>query len=286
MKFVLWSLSLGLAVLAGLSNADVLVPVLPNAFGYWDTQIGPDNAPAYKDLTAFSVAPTDLKQSSHQQAGDSLQAMVISGGTPAIETRAQAAASSTQHAYASAALNYFVEFTGPANVWIPIKVDSNMQAVFSGTGKPYNPYYPEESVVDLLMTGYDQISPANGAPSPFMSGDFYIHSRDRGIGCPADLLTGLCNNGFGEYQLLVRSNTLVWVTLHADVEVNAGDSGTAYIDPHFAIDSSFADALQFQIVISPGVDNGPAAQNLPEPWAPLLSCTALLVMLGVRAKRT
>ncbi len=79
----------------------------------------------------------------------------------------------------------------------------------------------------------------------------------------------------------VPTNTVENVTLSAYVYIiNGGGSASAHVDPYFAIDPSFADASQYALYFSPGIDNVPISPT-PLPAALPMFGAALLAVGGI-----
>ena len=70
-------------------------------------------------------------------------------------------------------------------------------------------------------------------------------------------------NELGQVTLLVNSQTIHSISLTANIGDQINSSTSATVDPFIQISPSFADASQFSIVVSPGINN--IALSTPEP---------------------
>jgi hypothetical protein len=85
----------------------------------------------------------------------------------------------------------------------------------------------------------------------------------------------------------ITANVPYTVQLFANggvVGFNYGATANASADPYIFIDPSFANANQYSILFSDGVSNSPLSTT-PEPRSAALVCGALIMLIGLSAKR-
>ena len=88
--------------------------------------------------------------------------------------------------------------------------------------------------------------------------------------------------------LNVIPNHIIYVSENVISNVNSGDYNggnyghfaSAFADPYFYIDPSFADANQYQLIFSDGVANSPISAPSPGPGVGLLSLAFIVLAAG------
>ena len=169
------------------------------------------------------------------------------------------------NAQATGFLEYYFEVDGPSSgsTNIPIDVDYHLH---------------QEDTVSYIesvatITAFSQTSGSGDTKTICDTNDNCSdHSNDVSGTLHFTALANLMNTL--DMQIMLGGNT------------SLPDDGTAYVDPLIRIDSSFADAADYSIVLSPGVANAIPSMTAPVPepetWALLVAGIATIGSLARR----
>jgi hypothetical protein len=158
---------------------------------------------------------------------------------------------------ARAGLYYYFEFAGPAGSAIPIDIDVVLESAVSGTS--------------LIPSEGGRASVALGGPI-----------NNVGVSVSCTLLD--CSNPdfIGTLHAELSPNTVYIMEMGAGGGASQGDEGfNGFADPYIYIDPSFADAADYQFVVSDGIGNQTGLSDVPEPNSLLLAMVSGLALGGV-----
>ena len=143
---------------------------------------------------------------------------------------------------AAAGLNYYFEFAGPAGGPIPVDIDVVLHTAING--------------ISLVPSDGATAGVALGGPV----------SVPTGVNVHCNLLDCTDPDFTGTLHASLSANTVYILEMGAGSKISHGDEGAnAFADPHLYIDPSFADAADYQFIVSDGVGNQTGLSSVPEP---------------------
>jgi hypothetical protein len=168
---------------------------------------------------------------------------------------------------ADANLLYYFEWSGPSGVLIPTDIDMVLKAFSDGLPRSGG-----------SVLGNAEVD-AGSASSP---GGGFERLTCSSVSCPS-------NEFSGTLQFLAIPNTIYYVGESASAIAQAFDSASASasVDPFIHIDSSFAGAGNYQLLLSDGIANNPigtTGSSVPEPSSLPLAGLALGALALLRRK--
>ena len=175
-------------------------------------------------------------------------------------------------------LDYFIEVIGTQG-FVPLNV-SGMGKVSVAVSNPSE----EGSIasVSLRLVQNEGVADIGSFSLDTINGVSPIYGTDFGIG----LQPGFNPGNFSlQATTMVETNSLIEVQMSdsAIIEVQQGSgSAHSFIDPFFSIDPNFANADQYSILTSPGIENVPTGVPEPSTWAMLLLGSAGLGLAAYR----
>ena len=215
-------------------------------------------ASTVSDPTYFGQVRSDGAGTTfHVLTSDSLTYASFSmSGAPAASVTADASGGTNNHSgSASAAITYFMEYSGPSNVTIPLLM--TVAGEVDTTGGAGNLTYAAARIE------FD----SNQLWEPFCRADF---------GCSKETIGQT-------FSFNIQSNQEYQVLISAGANVSTGNTdGTAhaFADPQFSIDPSFANAGDYSLVLSSGIGN--ALTAAPEPATITAAGLALAALIARR----
>jgi hypothetical protein len=169
----------------------------------------------------------------------------------------------------SAALQFEFEFSGPSGVLIPTDVDMVLKAFSDGLPPAKGNV---EGQAEVTIGSFQ--APGGG----------FENLVCNNLSCPSNDFTGTVH-------FMASPNTVYIVDeaveAFAETGTLSGSAASASIDPYIHIDSSFADAGNYQLLLSDGIGNDPVGttgSSVPEPSSLPLAGLALGALALLRRK--
>jgi hypothetical protein len=242
------------AVLAIFSGVSPASPILPAASAF--LQVNGTNAPP-----PSTSIPGAVSFSSVSGSGACTNLMNCSFSISAADTVGPSVAvmaSSTNTFFdgnALATMSYSYEIVGAASEEVPIM----LTYILSGTGNALQGTTPGWQVgAEIVASNNGPELLDNWVASTDGECSHLIDDVPVAATCPSSTFQEV-----GHAALSVDSNTVYTIELNANLSSQINSSASAFADPFIQIDPAFADASQFSVIVSPGIDN--VALSTPEP---------------------
>ncbi len=240
-------------------------PLLP---AVWSGSVNAEN------VTVPFTGPAGATVINTNAGGSSTQAQVQGVATPLPSLTASAAITNfavgaPTFADALGQLTYYIEIVGPTtSVFVPLSI--NMFGSLTSTSTP-NQFSTSASQAEVMIDGTVILNVGSSAGA---------------INYPPEI--GDATGNFSSLRTLTEfANRSIRIDMlvRADVSGYSLQSASAFLDPLFFIDPSFANANQYSIILSDGIGNGTSATaETPLPAALPLFATGL-AGLGWLARR-